>query len=512
MSMKSKLMTSAAALTIMTGAAIAQDTAATPETTEQPAYAQGWNEDLDSQYGDIADTQIAELIGMNVISENGDDVGEVDNFVLMDDELKAVVGVGGFLGLGEHEVALSLSEMTYNGEALVIAFTKEELEAMPEYTDELEAQRLAETDTFRTRQMTEDGQPVETAGVEGATGGMATDAETSSVEGEELAQDGEATIETDETAGQTADASTEIEQPADGSTEMAGTQSIDAEGDTMNIDAEQTAEAGSMENVDAEVEAEGEAMAETEEATVEGEGEMTAEVDPGTPEEASPTGEEVAAAEDAAEAAGQDGDTMTEEVAENEQGEIEQEAEELTAEAGNAAEDAGNALEGAADTAGQELAEAGDAVEGAAEEAGTEMAEAAEATENAVEGAAATTVAAAEGAAEETGDWMANFAEIADWQINEIEGKNVASTDGNVIGEVDDLARQDGKVVALVGIGGFLGLGEHDVALDLANLTWDGEKFIAEGYTEEDLKAMAEYDAETVEMLDDQSTLNDANM
>ena len=437
MSMKSKLMTSAAALTLITGAAMADQHAAA-ETEMNAEFAAGWNEDLDGQFGDIADVQIAELIGMNVVSEAGDDIGDVTNFVLMEDELKAVVGVGGFLGLGEHEVALSLSDVTYNGEALVVAFTKEELEAMPEYTDELEAMRLAETDTFRTRAMVEG---TETAGVEGATG--------------------------------------EMEAPVDGSTEMAGTQTIDASGETMNVDAEQTANADTMENVEAEVAAEGEAMADTEEATIEGDADVTAEIDPGTPESASPTGEEVAAAEDAAEAAGQDGDTVTEEVAEAEQGAIEQEAEELVAEAGNAASEAGAAIEGAADATGEAVADAGAAVEGAVEDAG---------------------------------DWMANFTEIADWQINEIEGKNVASTDGNVIGEVDDLARQDGKVVALVGIGGFLGLGEHDVALDLANLTWDGEKFIAEGYTEEDLKAMAEYDAETVEMLDDDITLNDVNM
>ena len=40
--------------------------------------------------------------------------------------------------------------------------------------------------------------------------------------------------------------------------------------------------------------------------------------------------------------------------------------------------------------------------------------------------------------------------------------------------------------------------------------SWDGEKFIAEGMTEEDLKNMAEVDMDTLEQLDGDVTLTAA--
>ncbi len=408
MTIKSKLLTSVAALTIASGAAFAQtattgttletDTEITADTNAEVGadtnvaanpYAPGWNEDLDARYGDIADRQIAELIGMNVVTEGGDDVGEVDNFVLMQDELKAVVGVGGFLGMGEHEVALSLSDLTYNGDMLIVPFTAEELKAMPEYTEELEQLALNPEDTLRLRN-----------GMEAAS---------------------------------------------DANPDMAATQ--------LETD-----------------------------------------------------------------------DSAAEEMAENAEGEVEQEAEELAAEADAAVEEGTQEVAEAADATA-------DAVEGAAadteqmaenideqvEEQTEDLAQVTEETENAVDDAVANAEQTANNAAESTSDWFqkidAEFAEISDWEINELEGKQVASADGNIIGEVDDLGMHNNKLVAVVGIGGFLGLGEHDVALDLANLSWDGEKFIAEGYTEEELKGMAEYDPAMLEPLADDTTLRaQANM
>ena len=61
--------------------------------------------------------------------------------------------------------------------------------------------------------------------------------------------------------------------------------------------------------------------------------------------------------------------------------------------------------------------------------------------------------------------------------------------------------------MAVVGIGGFLGLGEHDVALEISEMSWDGEKFVVDGYSEDDLKGMAEYDPETLQPLQADVTL-----
>ena len=413
MTIKSKLLTSAAALTLVSGAAFAEgetlqtdaeittETAVTAEAGATDAYAPGWNENLDTNYAPIADRQIAELIGMNVVTEAGDDVGEVDNFVLMEDKLQAVVGVGGFLGLGEHHVALALSDLTYEGDRLVIPFTASELEAMPQYTEELDATALAETDTLRTR----------------------GDVTAPALDGENLADAGAANLEEDDS---------ELMQMADGD--------IESDAD----------------------------------------------------EAAAPTGEDVAAAEEAA----GDEDTMTEDVAEAEKGEIEQEAEELAAEADAAVEEGAEAV-----------AEAGADAEAAVEESAEEVAEAADATGDAIAEGAENVAQATENAAQETADWLAKFGEVAEWTTADIQGKNVATASGEVIGEIDDLGTQNDKLMAVVGIGGFLGLGEHDVALEISEMSWDGEKFVVDGYSEDDLKGMAEYDPETLQPLQADVTL-----
>ena len=114
-------------------------------------------------------------------------------------------------------------------------------------------------------------------------------------------------------------------------------------------------------------------------------------------------------------------------------------------------------------------------------------------------------------AAAATASWFdkldAEFADIADWELNELEGRDVASANGEIIGEIDEIGMRGEKLVAIVGIGGFIGIGEHDVALDFDALTWDGEKFVAEGYTEAELKEMPEYTESDVLLLDDDTTL-----
>lgn len=58
------------------------------------------------------------------------------------------------------------------------------------------------------------------------------------------------------------------------------------------------------------------------------------------------------------------------------------------------------------------------------------------------------------------------------WRVSDFEGKAVFSTEGESIGEINDvLVSQDGSVNAVViGVGGFLGIGEKDVAIDMSAL------------------------------------------
>jgi hypothetical protein len=78
--------------------------------------------------------------------KNWDDIGEINNLVISrDGTVKAVVaGVGGFLGIGEKNVALKMSELRFVKKAgdddddyfVVIKSNKAQLEKAPEYKTE----------------------------------------------------------------------------------------------------------------------------------------------------------------------------------------------------------------------------------------------------------------------------------------------------------------------------------------------------------------------------------------
>ncbi len=197
----------------------------------------------------------------------------------------------------------------------------------------------------------------------------------------------------------------------------------------------------------------------------------------------------------------------------------------------NAAEATGNAVENAADATGNALQDAGQATENAAENAAqaTENAaeNAAQATENAAENAAQAT----ENAAEATGNAVENAAESAgdavdaDVTVTEvdaapaegtpIEGQifdqsadtflastlmdaTVVNPAGDSIGDVNDMVvNSDGTIQGVViGVGGFLGIGEKDVAIELDRLDiteTDDELTFMLNATEEELKAAPEF-------------------
>lgn len=58
------------------------------------------------------------------------------------------------------------------------------------------------------------------------------------------------------------------------------------------------------------------------------------------------------------------------------------------------------------------------------------------------------------------------------WRVSDFQGKAVYGTDGESIGEINDvLVSQDGSINAvIIGVGGFLGIGEKDVAVDMTAL------------------------------------------
>lgn len=84
----------------------------------------------------IFDQNVEDLIGRSVATEAGEDVGEVDFIGMRGQTLVAIVGVGGFLGMGENEVAVPLEKLIVRRNELIIPqLTQAQLENMPEYNE-----------------------------------------------------------------------------------------------------------------------------------------------------------------------------------------------------------------------------------------------------------------------------------------------------------------------------------------------------------------------------------------
>lgn len=89
-----------------------------------------------------------DLIGANVYSGPGDDaetIGSVDDLVIAKDGevVAGVIGVGGFLGIGEKDVAVPFAELQLdkddvNAPRVVLAATKEQLNSAPAFDDDVE--------------------------------------------------------------------------------------------------------------------------------------------------------------------------------------------------------------------------------------------------------------------------------------------------------------------------------------------------------------------------------------
>jgi hypothetical protein len=98
-----------------------------------------------------------------------------------------------------------------------------------------------------------------------------------------------------------------------------------------------------------------------------------------------------------------------------------------------------------------------------------ETEQAAETDEMATEDEATQTAAAGEDAVE--GPFV-TVPQTGAWRVTDLEGKSVEDANGESIGDINDvLVNENGEVIAvLVGVGGFLGIGEKDVAVSMSAL------------------------------------------
>ena len=74
--------------------------------------------------------------------------------------------------------------------------------------------------------------------------------------------------------------------------------------------------------------------------------------------------------------------------------------------------------------------------------------------------------------------------------------KAVYNSSNEKIGEVEDLIITPDKAIsyAIVGVGGFLGIAQHDVAIPVGQLKLEGDKLMLPGATKEGLKALPKFE------------------
>lgn len=117
------------------------DAGAGSNTTATQPLAQ--NEGTATYLTQQSETQVSanELIGNSIMTAQDENIGEINDLIIEQDGrvVAAVVGVGGFLGIGEKNVALPMDKFTITQNAegdsvtLTTVETAETLKAAPEY-------------------------------------------------------------------------------------------------------------------------------------------------------------------------------------------------------------------------------------------------------------------------------------------------------------------------------------------------------------------------------------------
>ena len=92
-------------------------------TAELREVAKGWSAKM-------------QILGKDVYNDAGDKIGEVDDLIVAPNKSLsyAIVGVGGFLGVGEHQVAVPVSKFKQQmGKIVLRGATKDALKAAPKF-------------------------------------------------------------------------------------------------------------------------------------------------------------------------------------------------------------------------------------------------------------------------------------------------------------------------------------------------------------------------------------------
>jgi sporulation protein YlmC with PRC-barrel domain len=119
------LTTAALAIVLATPihAQVAGSTTVGVEVTELSDVALGWSVKR-------------QILGRNVYNESGERVGKVDDLIVTPDKALsfAIIGAGGFVGFGHHDIAIPVNLFQrHNGRLVLAGATKEAIKAMPNF-------------------------------------------------------------------------------------------------------------------------------------------------------------------------------------------------------------------------------------------------------------------------------------------------------------------------------------------------------------------------------------------
>ena len=78
-----------------------------------------------------------QVLGKTVYNDSGDGIGKVDDIIVAPDKAVsyAIIGAGGFLGMGRHDVAIPVGQLKQqsDGKFVLAGATKDALKAMPPF-------------------------------------------------------------------------------------------------------------------------------------------------------------------------------------------------------------------------------------------------------------------------------------------------------------------------------------------------------------------------------------------
>lgn len=230
-----KLMLSTAVSAIVATGAFAQTTtvpeSGTATTTEAP---------MAQTFTSIDEMTVGNLLGKSVYEPNGDSIGDIDYVLDNNGSANVVIGIGGFLGLGEYTVAVPLDDLTFNADEQTVQLdtTKEALKELPEF-DESDVESLPDETQLSTLMVADDTTapaataPADSSSSMGTTGDTSTDTMTDdSATDTDPAADADAATDTDPAADADAATDTAPAADADAATDTAPAADADAATDT----------------------------------------------------------------------------------------------------------------------------------------------------------------------------------------------------------------------------------------------------------------------------------------